>query len=223
MMRPNVSIGEATAEIGQSSYMVRPSFAALSRLGGPDDIDFTIRCCVAAYDSLCANKTPRVLDLASCCSMLVACSDIPSDLMGWCEPTKDDRLLWRQRMVSVNDLVVMANHCVKWGIMGDPAPRRKMTKKKREKAAGLFNPQEFVAIMVDEFGMSRADAWDTTMTEFQRLCEARERKNWGDRPEPPTKEEAQQAAKWAREVTRRAAECGVKQERGKSKRRVTGG
>lgn len=216
-MTANLAIGEAVCDIGQSSYMVRPTFAALATLGGPEDIDYVIRCCLRAVELWERGANPAVFDIAACSTMVEACSDIPTDLLGWAEPARNDRLLWRQRIVPINDLVVMANHCIKWGVMGDP--RRKMNKRKREKAAGLFDPQEFVALLMEEFNVDRATAWGTTMTEFQRLCEARERKNWGDRPEPPTREEVEKSMKWAREVTQRAAKVGVKQERGKRRAR----
>jgi hypothetical protein len=213
-MRINTSIGEASALIGQCEYSVRPSFAALASIGDPEAIDTVIRGCVRALETLESEAVPSVTNLCCCSSMLTACSDIPEEVMGWAEG--ETRLLWRQRLVSINDLVVMANHCVKWGVMGDP--RRKLTDKKKAKAKGLFDPQEFVAVLIDEWNMSSQDAWNTTLVEFQRLCEARHKKAWGDKPEPPTLEEAKASVEWAKQVRERARTEGIKRKRGSSRR-----
>lgn len=218
-MRVNTAIGEASAEIGGQTYTVRPSFAAIASLGGPEDIDSVIRGCFSAIETFSNGMVPRLLHLCCCSVMLEACSNIPTEVLGWAEPVKNsDRLIWRQRLVSVDDLVVMANHCVKWGVMGDP--RQKLSKSKKQRASGLFDPQAFVAVMIEEFGASRSDAWDTTMTEFQRLCEHRQDKAWGDRPKPPTKEEAIAAAEHAERAYAQAVANGtIKKHPAKNRRR----
>lgn len=196
-MRANFSIGEATAEYGEREYLIRPSFSALAGIGDPSEIDYVVRGCLAAYSNLENNLSPTVTQLSCCSTMLAACSELPIEWLGhWRESTiNKGKSVWVQSIITINDLVIMANHCVKWGIMG--APKRKPSHLAKEASVGLFDPHEFVAVAMmphdaGGLGQSRAEAWELTMTEFQRACEARLAAMKGNKPEPMTPEQAKE-------------------------------
>ena len=182
----NTSIGEGVIYIGEAQFLLRPSFRALASIGDPVDIEWTINRVCSAYSALLSGMTPQASAIACCANMISSCSDVPFDLIGEAVEGRTGGIRWKQGRLPWQDVIILAHHCVKWGVQGEP--KEKLTKAAKKKMAAQekqdFDPSEFVAIMVDEFGMSGSDAWNSTMTEFQRLCEHRNRKNWGDRPPP---------------------------------------
>lgn len=227
-MRCNTSIGEAVAEYGESEYLVRPSFSALAGIGSPEDIDSIIRGCLAAFNNIQNGHTPTVNQLSACAVMLSACSDLPVTWLGWWrESTRiKGKTIWVQGIVTINDLVVMANHCVRWGVMGDP--RKKPSKKAKEQSKGYFDPAEFVAIACmpsdsGGLGWSRNDAWQATMVEFQRACEERYKMAKGNRKEPLSQDEVKELFKKTKERHAKARKVRVNHKpSGKAEMRARG-
>lgn len=205
-MHVNTSIGEASAWMDGRDYLVRPSFAALNRI---HDLQEAVRIVCEAYSVLLTGNMPRVIDIGTCGHVLAECSDFPVESIGYAD-LRGDRLKWIQGRLSVREVVIMAHHCIKWGIKGNP--KEKLSKAARKRLADEpkrdFDPQEFVAVLVDEFGLSTGDAWNCTMVEFQRLCEQRQRKNWGDRPPPIDDEERDNLLAHYRACMQRKQELG---------------
>lgn len=201
--------GEASALIDGQEYLVRPSFRALSQLGTPEELTEIIGDVCHAYSILIdAGKLPQVGLISQCANVLMACSDIPESWLGCTDlGAISGRMTYRQGRIRIDEIIIMAHHCIKWGVQGNP--RRLQAPEKNAKPS-LFDPSEFVSIMIDEFHMGRDDAWGATMTEFQRLCEQRQRKAWGNKPPPPTKEEAKASVAHAMAEIKRARELGIK-------------
>lgn len=223
-MRLMTQIGEASALVDGKEYLVRPTFAALSSLGAPSDIDYHIKNVCSAYTKhLDLGIMPQWYEVASCAAMLEACSNLPSEWMGHVTEARRSGVFkdahtftktafhhnfkWVQTKLTIHELIVMAHHCVKWGVSGKP---KWTSKPKKEARPTLFDPQEFVAMLIDEFHVSRNDAWAMTMTEFQRLCELREKKAWAGKTPPPTHEEAKKSLEYANDAIKRARELGIK-------------
>ncbi len=181
-MRVNTSIGECLAEYNGNEYLLRPSFRALKRI---DDLEDSITSVCESYNLLISGHGVTVSQVSACAYVLQCCSDLPDELVGWTEH-RNGKFKWRMKVLTVNEIVIMAHHCIKWGVFGDPKDKLSKAAKKKmeEKPQTEFDPHDFVAVMVDEFHLSTNDAWECTMVEFQRLCEHRNRKNWGDRPDP---------------------------------------
>ena len=186
-MRPLTHIGEALAEVDGREYLVRPSFRALSLV---EDLESHIEFICVAYQTMLLGGQPSIGQLSMCANVIEACSDLPPEWLGECVERSNG---WRYKVtkLSMRELVVIAHHCIKWGVYGDPKEKlSKAAKERLEKEPKTeFDPHTFVAVMVDEFGMTSSEAWGATMVEFQRLCEHRQRKNWGDRPAPVSDEE----------------------------------
>lgn len=208
-------IGEATALINGQEYLVRPSFKALASVGDPKDLAQCISDVYTAYAYLVQfRRLPRSDYISACANLLELCSDIPPKYLGYLTASASGkRVLYRQGKISPDEIIIMANHCIRWGVGGDP--KHKPQPVKDTGRPQLFDPAEFVAILIDEFHMSREDAWGATMTEFQRLCEQRQRKAWGDKPPPPTKEEAKASFDYAKNAIARARAMSLKPTKGR--------
>jgi len=187
----NTSIGEAVIYIGEAQHLLRPSFRALQSVGNSEDLEYSINAICNAYQVLLSGLVPKPTDIACCGNMLDACSDLTFDSIGQIVPSVKNGLRWKAGKLPYEDVVILAHHCIKWGVYGEPKEKltRQAKKKMAQEEQRPFDPAEFVAILIDEFGLSSQDAWNSTMTEFQRLCEHRNRKNWGDRPPPIDDEE----------------------------------
>lgn len=186
MAHVNTSIGEAVIYIGEAQHLLRPSFRALASIGDIDDLERSINTACTAYSTLLTGFIPQVYALACCANIVSICSELEFDMLGEVVESVKNGLRWKQGKLPWQDVVILAHHCIKWGVYGEPKEKlSKQAKKKLEaEPSRQFDPAEFVSVLVDEFGLSNQDAWGCTMTEFQRLCEHRNRKNWGDRPPP---------------------------------------
>lgn len=202
-MRILTHIGEAAAEVGGKTYLVRPSFRALSTI---EDLEDEISAVCAAYNLLLSGVTPKVWQLCSCANVLRSCSDMPHE---WFGELVDRAGKWKYKFnkLSMRELVIMAHHCIKWGIYGDPKEKLSKAAKKAlaEQEQRPFDPHEFVSVLIDEFHLSSSDAWDATMTEFQRLCEHRQRKAWGNKPPPIDDDERENLQASYKEFLKRKA------------------
>lgn len=201
--------GEASLSMGGKTYLVRPSLKAIASIGRPEDIEQVMQDVCDAFHVLRSGHLPKPLLISACANVLEICSNIPAELLGFCVPSKiNGKLLYKAGKIPLSDIIIMANHCIKWGIQGDPKWKPKPSKTADDGRA--FDPVDFVSILIDEFHLSREDAWNTTMTEFQRLCEQRVRTMRGNKPPPIDDESARKVMTNAREIIKRARELGIK-------------
>ena len=203
-MRVNTAIGECLAEYNGQDYIVRPCFRALNTI---DELEESISSVCSAYNVLLSGGAVSVQQISVCAYVLQCCSDLPDHIVGWNE-YRNGKFKWFKKVLTINEIVIMAHHCIKWGVFGEPKEKLSRAAKKEldKKADSPFDPHDFVAVLVDEFHLSSNDAWSATMVEFQRLCEHRNRKNWGDRPEPVTDEERDDLIKHYRDAMKRKQE-----------------
>lgn len=208
---PNKSLGEGTIEINGRVFTLRPSFRALEKVTEQDSIEYLYS---MTHDAqTIATTEPHMLSakkLSVCAFVLFCFSDLTFEETGFTESSKKNpnKLLWRVGKLPPAHVAILAHHCIKWAVIGDPRikPSKKALAASRSQA---FDVSEFVAILVDEFGLSRQDAWDCTMVEFQRLCEARQKKAWGDKPPPPEDDKIDKMLSQAREALSRKKTDGV--------------
>ena len=121
-----------------------------------------------SYNILISSYEPTVQQVADCSIVLQKCSDLPDELVGWTEH-RNGKLKWRQKVATPREIIIMAHHCIKWGVFGSEKYAIKPSKTDRQENKG-FDPSDFVMLLVDEFGIPLNDAWGATMTEFQQLC-----------------------------------------------------
>jgi hypothetical protein len=152
---------EALTEIGQigvtdadgNEFLFNPSFANIAKIGNPKAI-------VKAFHDLHGPKSVRpAMHIMRCCS--VSNSD---DLIGWL----DEELFRVDGSIPDGELVILARSLMTDGIAG----RAKPDKKDGDgKYSDSFDASEFVDAAMVHLGISAADAWQLTMTQFQRQIE----------------------------------------------------
>lgn len=226
MPKANVRVGEVAinAEIdGEGrTYLLRPSFLAMSQLGDPDHIKWLFeRChmalCVVNFGELyCATNDLSHDQINLCIKVIDACSqdDIPDELLGWFQGSADgQRMVYRTGAIPIDKLVRLANHLLYWGIIGEPSERWKNLPVKKSQRQSLYDPAEFVGQAVSSLGFSHKDAWDLTIFEFQRAIEKEFPIN--ESKVPPTQDEAEQAMALAKAADERRKKLNIQPRSGK--------
>lgn len=190
-MQVNKAIGECSAEYNGEYYLIRPCFRALKQI---DDLSDAIYDVCRAYNKLLNEVKSSVYEISICAYVVQQCSNLTDDMIGYCKES-NGKPKWVQKVLTVQEIIIMAHHCIKWGVFGEPKPLTQRAKEQLAKKPNKpFNPSEFVAVLIDEFGVSKSDAWESTMVEFQMLCDRRQEKNQGDKPDLPNDEERKAAS-----------------------------
>ncbi len=191
-MIPLTEIGEVALnrreETGKE-YILRPSFAAMTRIGSPEEI-------VAAYAVIHGSEVQ---------GMLLSCSEHLGRLPDWLSPQiyrMDEKILsvsmqviqacceddltaligewrgwskyivYRPGKLSRNDIIVIAQHLMTHGIIGK-AKVRKLQRHESNETTSSFNAVEYINAARTHFDMTREDAAHLTMTEFALLLNAK--------------------------------------------------
>lgn len=142
---------EAIAEGGER-YVFRPSFFAMASLGNPREI-------VELFYRI--HEKPMIDDVAD---VLRACclSELPHDVTGY-HDLKNGAIEFVAGAMPFGECVCLARWLMFNGVVGIKKIRGRSGEKSNE-----FDPAEFVSAAMIHFGISRNDAEQMTMTEFQR-------------------------------------------------------
>jgi hypothetical protein len=172
----NVAIGEIAVhdkDNGQS-YLLRPSFLAMQKIGDPAEIEAAVEFCHSAQWKIDSVQAPNVAELAYCLDVVQACADreLPADIFGSLG-SEGDKVIFIPGRENQETLVIIACALLRDGVSGKPDPARTKHKKKL-KEKYLFDPLDFVAVAMSPngFNKSSSDAWQMTMIEFQRVFDA---------------------------------------------------
>lgn len=189
-MTPYKEIGECVITSGEDEYFFRPSFSAMSRIGEPqeivqcfydlhnDEVTPIINRALAAYGALPLwlisqiHKTDygrRARNAAM--SVLTACceSDV-SKLTGEYVPGKTGRktFLYKPGEMDLFSMIVVAQSLITHGIIGK-AKVRQLQRHESNQAVTEFRVFEYINAARNHFGMSRNEAEQLSMTEFQMM------------------------------------------------------
>lgn len=229
-MRCNKRVGEilVCAEIDGEGreYLLRPSFYAMSQIGEPKRIESAFGRVRMAMQVMVYGKAyttadkPSLEQLNDCINVIHACSDdnLPDALLGWFQPSRDEsRLLYREGALSWKQIVVLADHLMRWGMVGEPDERRSRVwvkgQQKKSDEPNLFDPAEYVGMAIHALHLSKDDAWNLTMFEFQRAF---------DKAYPideskvmPSQDEAEEAMDKARQIRERKKQMNIQPRKGK--------
>lgn len=177
-MRVNKSIGEVGIKVDGRGYLLRPSFLALSQLGTPSGIVRKFKLITSVFECLKGwRKFPvGVSPLAAFGAVkevIDACitDGNAHDITGHVVHYDGKGLRHKQGALSYHDLVVLSFHLMRYGVHGDPKPRKKESGSTSELTS--FDPAEAVGMAVGQFGMSLSDAWNLTMIEYQRAFDGK--------------------------------------------------
>lgn len=193
-MTPYKEIGECLITAGEDEYFFRPSFAAMSRIGEPQEIVHTfadlhndeltplIERAADAYGHVPAWLIEHIRScsygkralMAAMTVMQACCEDDLSDLIGELRPARTQGRPFKRRMGLMGDfeLLLIAQSLITHGIIGK-AKVRQLQRHESGKATTEFNAFDYVSAARNHFGMTRSEAEQLTMTEFQMLLAAK--------------------------------------------------
>jgi len=189
-MTPFKEIGESVISDGDSDYFFRPSFAAMTKIGDPQEI------VQAFYDLHNDEATPlltKALEaygyvpawlikfigkpqfsrqaIMAAMKVLVACCDRdPVTLIGEIVPGKSGKwaFVYRKGKMELLDMILVAQSLMTHGVIGK-AKIRQLQRHEAGEATSEFKAIEYISSARNHFGMSRAEAEQLTMTEFTML------------------------------------------------------
>lgn len=182
-------IGISDSREGGKDFLLRPSFAAMARLGEPAEIvriygtvngsdtqQLLVACagalkCVPAWVSPSFNLLSERLLSASMHVMQSCCEEdltaIIGEWKGWSR-----YVVYRPGMMPRNDIVVMAQQLMQHGVIGKAKVRR-LQRHDSGEATSEFRAFDYISAARSHFAMGREEAAALTMTEFQLLLAAK--------------------------------------------------
>lgn len=187
-----IDIGEfsvSDSRDGGQDYLLRPSFEAMTRIGTPAEI-------VRAYATIhgsdvaklleaCTDTLRRIPDwlspsfnrsaekvLSTCMYVLQACCE--DDMTPMIGEWKGWRhcVVYRPGQMPKNDIIVLAQHLMQHGVVGK-AKVRQLQRHETGERTTEFKAFDYISAARSHFGMSRSEASQLTMTEFQMLLAAK--------------------------------------------------
>lgn len=191
-MTPYKEIGECLITLGDTEYFFRPSFVNMSRVGEPseivqmfyalhnDEAARLISSAVGAYgrlpqwliDHITLPQFSRAAVYAAMSVIAACCDSDASPLVGELRPGKRKPILYKAGAMPLPDMILIAQSLIQHGIIGK-AKVRQLQRHESAQATTEFNAFEYISAARNHFGMSRGEAEQLTMTEFQMLLAAK--------------------------------------------------
>ncbi|SUB71789.1 Uncharacterised protein [Pluralibacter gergoviae] len=183
--------------MGDNDFFFRPSLLAMTRIGEPGEIVRTfydlcndevtpllqraadayrelerVPDCVLQY--IHSGLLTRKAIMAAHTVLTACCDDDIGVLVGWMRPARSRRrgMVWRPGSLPAQDMIIIAQNLMAHGIVGKAKLRRLQRHETNETTSG-FVAADYVVAARNHFGMSRAEAEQLTMTEFQLMVAAK--------------------------------------------------
>jgi hypothetical protein len=199
-MRAITSIGELGVSYGDRDWIFRPSLAAMDSLGSPAEIveKFSILFTGPKFNPIFPVPAYRAWErevMATAYDVLVACCDDDvTPLLGHMGSR------WGSFVpgaMPAQDMVHLARSLIRHGVIGIK-PEGRLANKPKEEFVPEFKPREFVAQAIAHLGLSSAEAWNLTMTEFSSAMQSK----FGKPETLPPPEEHEEAMSRLAEINR---------------------
>lgn len=174
-MRAITSVGEILCSVGDSDYLFRPSLSAIDSLGSPKEIveKFSILFTPPKYNPFFPLQAYRAWErevMATAYDVMVACCKIdPSPLLGHMGSRWGSFI---PGSMPSSDMVHLARSLMRHGVIG-VKPEGRSAKRPEAEYVPEFNAREFVAQAIAHLGLSSAEAWELTMTEFSGAMQSK--------------------------------------------------
>lgn len=191
---PLKEIGEMLIDAEGKEYFFRPSFINMTRIGDPSEI-------VAAFYDLHHDEVAALVQsaqqafglipfwliehiksssygrkaLMSAIDVMTACCDEDvTPLIGEMRQAKAPGKAFKMKSGAMDafEIIVIAQSLISHGVIGK-AKVRKLQRHENNQATPEFNAFEYISAARNHFSMSRAEAEQLTMTEFQLLIAAK--------------------------------------------------
>ncbi|WPS01938.1 DUF6246 family protein [Klebsiella aerogenes] len=198
-MTPIKEFGECLITSGDKEYFFRPSLLAMTRIGEPAEIvqTFYDLCndeatpliqqaaqvyirdeysrlpdCVLKY--IQSGLLSRKAVMAAHAVLTACCDDDIGELVGWMKPGKSRKrgFMWRPGTMPAPEMIIVAQNLMMHGIIGK-AKVRKLQRHETSDTTNEFRASEYIVAARNHFGISKEEAWQLTMTEFQLMLIAK--------------------------------------------------
>lgn len=204
---PLTEIGELRISLADKSFFFKPSFRAMNEIGTPKEIvEMYATLNGADYlqtmqhvEGLPPGAQIQVMKTvskpvygrhvlsAAYIVMQACCEEDVSMLIGGWKPTARG-VRYAPGVMPVNDIIIIARNLLDHGIIGKSPLKVPQRSESQAKTTSEFNVSQYIISARTHFGMTREEAEDLSMTEFQQMIKNKY-------PEPPgmTREEYDQA------------------------------
>lgn len=198
-MTPVKEFGECLITSGDKEYFFRPSLLAMTRIGEPAEIvqTFYDLCndeatpfiqqaaqvyirdeysrlpdCVLRY--IQSGLLSRKAVMAAHAVLTACCDDDIGELVGWMKPGKSRKrgFMWSPGTMPAPEMIIVAQNLMMHGIIGK-AKVRKLQRHETSDTTNEFRASEYIVAARNHFGISKEEAWQLTMTEFQLMLIAK--------------------------------------------------
>ena len=194
---PLTEIGELRISLADKSFFFKPSFRAMNEIGTPKEI-------VEMYATLNGADYLAVMQhvgnlpfgaqmqvmkavskpiygrhvLSAAYIVMQACCDEDiSVLVGSYKPTARG-VKYVPGLMPVNDIIIIARNLLDHGIIGKSPLKVPQRSESQKQTTNEFNASQYIISARTHFGMTREEAEDLSMTEFQQMIKNKY-------PEPP--------------------------------------
>ena len=164
-MKPVITdVGQFAIHVKEIDYLFTPSFLNMTKLGDPEKIVKIFSTIFGEINNFNLKQVMQYVDktLEACCTK--DCSVITGYIKG------EDKLINVESVIPVEDKLVLAQHLLKHGLIGDVSPKKNS---EDTDYSNEFHAKKFVYLAVAHLGMRELDAWNMSMTAFQEAMEAK--------------------------------------------------
>ena len=185
---PLTEIGEMRISLADRSFFFKPSFAAMARIGtGAEIVEIYAKLNGADYvrtmqhleglpfgAQLQVMKTVsrpifgRHVLSAAFIIMQCCCEDDISVLIGSGKPTPRG-VKYVPGIMPVSDIITIARNLIEHGVIGKSPLKVPQRSESQAKTTSEFNISQYIISARTHFGISREEAEDLSMTEFQQM------------------------------------------------------
>lgn len=185
---PLTEIGELRISLADKSFFFKPSFRAMNEIGTPKEI-------VEMYATLNGAdylKTMQHIEglppgaqiqvmktvskpvygrhvlSAAYIVMQACCEEDVSMLIGGWKPTARG-VRYIPGVMPVNDIIIIARNLLDHGVIGKSPLKVPQRSESQAKTTSEFNVSQYIISARTHFGMTREEAEDLSMTEFQQM------------------------------------------------------
>lgn len=185
---PLTEIGELRISLADKSFFLKPSFRAMNEIGTPKEI-VEIYATLNGADYLQTMQHIEGLPpgaqiqvmkavskpvygrhvLSSAYIVMQACceEDVSMLIGGWKPTARGVRYV--PGVMPVNDIIIIARNLLDHGIIGKSPLKVPQRSESQAKTTSEFNVSQYIISARTHFGMTREEAEDLSMTEFQQM------------------------------------------------------
>lgn len=185
---PLTEIGELRISLTDKSFFLKPSFRAMNEIGTPKEIvemyatlngadylavmqhvgNLPFGAQIQIMKTVSKPVYGRHVLSAAFIIMQACCDEDISVLVGSYKPTARG-VKYVPGVMPVNDIIIIARNLLDHGIIGKSPLKVPQRSESQAKTTSEFNVSQYIISARTHFGMTREEAEDLSMTEFQQM------------------------------------------------------